>query len=43
MKRTNLMLTYSEVDGHPMTRFRGIPIKTCDAILDTEAKVGNDA
>lgn len=43
MKKTNLMLTYSEVDGHPMTRFRGIPIKTCDAILSTEAAVPADA
>lgn len=43
LKKTNMMLTYKEVDGAPKTSFRGIPIKTCDAILDTEAKVGNDA
>jgi len=39
----NLMLTYSDVDGHPQTSFRGIPIKVCDAILDTEAAVAADA
>lgn len=43
MNKKNLMLTYSEVDGKPMTSFRGIPIKICDAILDTEAAVSADA
>ncbi|MGI6076173.1 MAG: major capsid protein [Pyramidobacter sp.] len=43
MRRNNLMLTYAEVDGHPQTSFRGIPIKTCDAILDTEAAVEKDS
>lgn len=42
MSRSNLMLTYSEVDGHPQTSFRGIPIKVCDAILSTEAAVQED-
>jgi hypothetical protein len=32
-------LSYSEVDGKPVTSFRGIPVKTCDAILETEATV----
>lgn len=42
LKKTNMMLTYTEVDGMPKTRFRGIPIKICDAILNTEAKVGKE-
>ena len=33
----------AEVDGKPMTTFRGIPIKTCDAILNTESAVLPDA
>jgi hypothetical protein len=32
-------LSYSEVDGQPVTKFRGIPVKTCDAILETESTV----
>jgi hypothetical protein len=32
-------LSYSDVDGKPVTSFRGIPVKTCDAILETEATV----
>ena len=43
MKKENMMLTYSEVDGKPMTSFRGIPIRVCDAILNTEAAVSADA
>lgn len=35
----NVYLTVREVDGAPMTSFRGIPIRRCDAILDTEARV----
>ena len=35
----NVILNYSEVDGHPQTSFRGIPIRVCDALLDTEAAV----
>lgn len=32
-------LTYSDVDGMTVTSFRGIPVKTCDALLETEAVV----
>jgi hypothetical protein len=32
-------LTYENVDGKRITSFRGIPIRTCDALLDTEATV----
>ncbi len=32
-------LKYSEVDGQPALSFRGIPIKSCDAILETEDAV----
>jgi len=35
----NVYLTVREVDGRPMTMFRGIPIRRCDALLDTEAQV----
>lgn len=42
MKKTNMQLTYGEVDGKPKTTFRGIPIKVCDAILNTEAAVSAD-
>lgn len=43
MSRSNVMLKYDDdVDGRPQTSFRGIPIKECDAILDTEAAVAAD-
>jgi hypothetical protein len=32
-------LTYEVVDGKRITTFRGIPVRTCDAILETEATV----
>jgi len=32
-------MTYKEVDGKIMYDFRGIPIKKCDALLETEAVV----
>lgn len=35
----NMGLDYDLVDGKPVVSFRGIPIKTVDAILDTEAVV----
>ena len=37
--KANLALNYSEVGGKPVTSFLGIPIKRCDAILNTEAEV----
>lgn len=32
-------LKYEDVDGRRIVKFRGIPIRTCDAILETEAAV----
>jgi hypothetical protein len=32
-------LTYENVDGKRVTSFRGIPIRTVDALLETEALV----
>lgn len=32
-------LSYKEVDGQPVMSFRGIPVKVCDAILETESVV----
>lgn len=32
-------MTYKEIDGFLIPHFRGIPIKTCDAILNTESVV----
>jgi len=32
-------ITYAEVDGKLIPHFRGIPIKKCDALLETEATV----
>ena len=39
MQKTNVRLTLDEVDGQPVVKFLGIPVKCCDAILDTEARV----
>jgi hypothetical protein len=37
--KANLALNYTEVGGRPVTSFMGIPIKRCDALLNTEALV----
>jgi hypothetical protein len=37
--KANLALRYEEVGGKPVTRFMGIPIRRCDALLNTEAEV----
>ncbi len=37
--KSNLALKYEEVGGRPVTSYMGIPIKRCDAILNTEAEV----
>ncbi len=37
--KSNLALKYEEVGGVPKTSYLGIPIKRCDAILNTEANV----
>jgi len=39
MNKTNVLLTMEQFQGRVVTMFRGIPIRTCDAILSTEAKV----
>lgn len=37
--KTNVLLRMDEYDGKPVTTFRGVPVKTCDALLNTEARV----
>lgn len=37
--KTNVLLRLEEFDGKPITTFRGIPVRTCDAILNNEAQV----
>ena len=39
MNKTNVLLRLEEWDGKVITTFRGIPIRTCDAILNNEAQV----
>lgn len=39
MKQTNMRLSIDQYAGKPHTMFLGIPIRICDAILDTEALV----
>ncbi len=39
MARTNAFFTTETRDGKPYTAFRGIPIKLCDALTNTEARV----
>jgi hypothetical protein len=39
MNKTNVLLRIEEFDGKPITTFRGIPVRTVDAILSTEAIV----
>jgi len=39
MNKTNVLLRIEEFNGKPITTFRGIPIRTCDAILNNEARV----
>ena len=37
MNKTNVLLRIEEFDGKPVTTFRSIPVRTCDAILNNEA------
>lgn len=37
MNKTNVLLQLQEFDGKVVTTFRGIPVRTCDAILNNEA------
>ncbi|KXV13943.1 major capsid protein [Gluconobacter oxydans] len=39
MNKTNVLLALTEFDGMPVLTFRGIPIRVCDAIMNTEAAV----
>lgn len=39
MNKTNVLLRIEEFNGKPVTTFRGIPIRTVDAILNNEATV----
>jgi hypothetical protein len=39
MNKTNVLLRLEEFNGKVVTTFRGIPVRTCDAILNTEARV----
>ncbi len=39
MNKTNVLLRIEEFDGKPVTTFRGIPVRTCDAILNNESQV----
>lgn len=39
MNKTNVLLRIEEFDGKPITTFRGIPVRTVDAVLNNEARV----
>lgn len=39
MNKTNVLLRIEEFNGKPITTFRGVPVRTCDAILNNEAQV----
>jgi hypothetical protein len=39
MNKTNVLLRIEEFDGKPITTFRGIPVRTVDAINNAEATV----
>jgi hypothetical protein len=39
MNKTNVLLNLGEFNGRPVTTFRGVPVRTVDAILNTEARV----
>ncbi len=39
ISKSNVNLTVENPEGKPVVNFLGIPVKNCDAILDTEARV----
>jgi hypothetical protein len=39
MNKTNVLLRLEEFNGKVVTTFRGIPIRTSDALLNNEAQV----
>lgn len=39
LNKTNVLLQMAQWDGKPVTLFRGVPVRTVDAILSNEARV----
>jgi len=39
MNKTNVLLRLTEFNGKVQTDFRGVPVRTCDALLNTEGRV----
>jgi hypothetical protein len=39
LNKTNVLLRMDEWDGKPVTTFRGVPIRTVDALLSTESRI----
>ncbi|MNN10859.1 hypothetical protein D3C81_1237950 [compost metagenome] len=39
MNKANVQLKMQEFDGHWITSLRGVPFRTVDALLNTEANV----
>jgi hypothetical protein len=39
VNRPNNNVTFDTVEGKPLMRFDEIPVKRCDALLSTEARV----
>lgn len=39
MNKTNVLLQLEQFNGMPITKFRGVPIRTVDAILNNETRV----
>ena len=39
MNKTNVLLRLDEFNGKVVTTFRGIPVRTCDAVLNNEARI----
>ncbi len=37
--RNNVLFNTSEIEGSPVIKFQGIPIKVCDALINTEAEI----
>ena len=38
LNKQNVLLQMEQFDGKPVTSFRGIPVRTCDQLLNTEAR-----
>lgn len=36
--KNNVLLRMDQFDGKPVTTFRGVPVRTCDALMNTEAR-----